>query len=163
MFETKPEIAVPSHLVAELRTVLSTLENSGYAMKPNGGQETGMPLAITIAESTTATAIFTELEKTKAANLLMADNGANELNLYGKIVENARRVALIVAVFRNPFAPYIEEVDAIYGCQTVLHATRDMVATVRARVATNKTEQNKKKLQFLIRQAGVAGNGQQRT
>lgn len=157
MFTAKPEIVVPESLVSDLKTALGALGIPTHGANAADGTAADVPEAKLISETDEATARFASLESIKHDSLTKADNGDPVLNLYGKAVENARRVALTVAALRNPSRPRIEEQDAAYGCDLVLLAVRDMVATIHNMVATNHTERTKKRLLFIIRKAGSDG------
>ncbi len=156
-FEAKPEIVVPDDLVKELKAALAALKIPIDGVKDKDGYPTDKPTATLVDETDEAKAAFATLENVKYEHLLAADAGDKTLHLYGKIVENARRIALIVAALRNPSRPLIEKSDADYACELMLYATQDMVATVRDSVSTNRTERNKQKLRLIIRKAGECG------
>ncbi len=157
MFETKPEITMPNDLDTNIKCALRSLGIPIHGAKNQDGTAADIPSAMLVKETGEATATFADLESVKHENIVRAYNGEKELHLYGKIVENARRVALTVAAFRNPSSPLIERQDASYGCTLMRLAVRDMVASVRDKVAANKTERNKKKLRLTIRSSGVVG------
>ena len=157
MFVAKSEIVVPESLTDELKTALCALGIPNHGSKCTDETPADVSGAKLIYETEEATATFAALESIKLENLSKADDGDRVLFLYGKAVENARRIALIVATFRNPSNPIIEKQDAAYGCDLMLLAVRDMVATVRDKVAANNTERAKKKLLFIIRRAGADG------
>lgn len=157
MFEAKPEIVVPDELRGRLTAALRSLGIPAQGAKNQDGTAEDVPSAMLINETEGATQTFAKLEGVKYENLVKADNGDRVLFLFAKIVENARRVALIVAALRNPSSPLIDERDAVYGCALMMLAVRDMVATVRDKVAANQTERHKKKLRLIIRRAGVGG------
>lgn len=157
MYETKPDIVVPDELCDKLLAALRSLGVPPQGAKNQDGTAADVPTAMLVEETEDATATFADLEGEKHENLAKADSGDKVLNLYGKIVENARRVALIVAALRNPTQPEIDKRDAAYGCALMLLAVRDMVATVRDKVAANHTERIKKKLRLIIRKAGADG------
>ena len=157
MFVAKPEIVVPESLSEELKTALCALGIPGHGPKTPSELTLDVPKAKLVGETEEATATFAALEAVKVENMVKADDGDRVLFLYGKAVENARRIALIVAAFRNPSHPLIEKQDAVYACDLVLLAVRDMVATVRDKVATNHAERAKKKLLLIIRRAGADG------
>ncbi len=157
MYEAKPEIVVPNELRDGLVKALRSLGIPAHGAKEQDGAAADVPGAMLIKETEGAMQTFAKLEDVKHENLVKADNGDRVLYLYGKIVENARRVALIVAALRNPSSPLIDERDAAYGCELMTLAVRDMVATVRDKVAANQAERRKKDLRLIIRRAGADG------
>lgn len=156
-FVRKPEITVPSDMQKRLAQALRELGIPLHGAKSQDGTAADVPTAIPVGETEDAARAFARLEDTKQFNLARADAGDKDFNLYGKIVENARRIALIVAALRNPSAPIVDKPDADYGCELVTLATADMVATVHDRVAATRTERDKKRLRLIIRKAGRMG------
>ena len=156
-FERKPEIVVPYELEEHLSQALRNLGIPPHGAKSQDGGVADIPTAMLVNETEEAARIFAALEDLKHANLAKADAGDKAFNLYGKIVENARRVAVTVATLRNPSAPIVDKLDATYGCTLLTLATADMVATVHDRVAATRTERDKKRLRLIIRKAGEKG------
>lgn len=156
-FTAKPEIVVPPELDTAIKCALRSLGIPPHGAKTQDGKDADVPDAMLVNETPEARDAFAKLESVKYENMLRADNGERVLYLYGKIVENARRIALTVAALRNPSNPLVEGQDADYACKLMLLAVRDMVATVRDTVAANESERGKKKLRLIIRKAGSKG------
>lgn len=156
-YVAKAEMSVPDALRVALANALQQLAIPPHGAKNQDGTAADVPLPFKIDETEGAGRLFNVLEGAKHAYLARADAGEREFNLFGKMVENARRVALTVACLRNPASPLVEEIDAAYACKLMFHAVRDMVAVVRERVSTNRTERVKKQLHLIIRRAGRDG------
>ncbi len=157
MFVAKPAIAVPDALKEKLRDALTKLGVPPHGAVSQDGTSADIPKPMLVDYAEDAGCVFDALEREKLFHMERADAGDKVLYLYGKIVENARRVALTVAALRNPAEPVVEASDAEYGCALMRHAVRDMVATVRSCVASNKTERTKQRLLLAIRAAGEGG------
>ena len=87
-----------------------------------------------------------------------ADKSGDETNyLYGKALENARRVALILAVGRSGAKAVITEEDATYACRLVRYLVGDLVRAVKETVAENGDEKAKKRILQIVAAAGSGG------
>jgi len=92
--------------------------------------------------------------------MLAADKSGDEANyLYGKAIENARRVALILAVSRagDPLRVRIERRDAEYATKLVGFLIAALIANVEESLSENADEKAKKRILKLVAQAGVKG------
>lgn len=74
-----------------------------------------------------------------------------------RIVENAIKLALIVAVGKDPKEPIITEADFEWGAAVAWTCAAAMLAEVGERLADNQREANYKKIAGLIRKAGRKG------
>jgi len=77
--------------------------------------------------------------------------------LYGKAVENARRIALTLAVGKNFIDPVIEAEDMTYAVTLVDYTIRAAIKAIEENLAENDLERFKKRLLKTIREAGAAG------
>lgn len=94
----------------------------------------------------------------------LGDLGNSEISyLYGKAVENARRIALIIAISRNSFAaqPLIREEDMRYGVDLVSYTIKFAIDAIEDNLAENEDERNKKRLLKIIKEAGPVGISRQ--
>ena len=83
--------------------------------------------------------------------MVKADKSGDETNyLYGKALENARRVALILAVGRDGGRSPISESDAVYACRLVRYLVGDLVRAVKETVAENNDEKAKKRILQIV-------------
>lgn len=90
--------------------------------------------------------------------MLQSDRDKNEVAaLYGKAVENARRIALTVAVGKNNVDPVIEAEDMRYGVALVGYTIRAAIEAIEENLAENELERAKKRLLKTIREAGAKG------
>lgn len=74
-----------------------------------------------------------------------------------RIIENAIKLALIVAVGIDPESPQITEATFEWAAAVAWTCAACMTAEVEARLADNQREANYKRIQGLIRQAGGKG------
>ncbi len=74
-----------------------------------------------------------------------------------RIVENAIKLALIVAVGKDPSEPIITEADFEWAAAVAWTCAAGMLAEVGDRLADNQREANYKKIAGLIRKAGKKG------
>ena len=89
---------------------------------------------------------------------LKADKSGDETNyLYGKALENARRVALILAVGRDARQPSVTGGDAVYACALVRYLVDDLIRAVRETVAETGDEKAKKRILQVVASAGRGG------
>ena len=87
-----------------------------------------------------------------------ADKSGDETNyLYGKALENARRVALILAVGRSGPEAVITEGDAVYACRLVKYLVGDLIRAVKETVAENNDEKAKKRILQIVAASGGGG------
>ena len=90
--------------------------------------------------------------------MLKADKTGDETNyLYGKALENARRIALVLAVGRDGKAAVVTEGDAAYACRLVKYLVGDLVRAVKETVAENNDEKAKKRILQVVASAGTGG------
>ena len=156
-FAAKAEAALPEVLKTRIADALQKLHIPPHGAKAQDGKPADKPTPMKITETDEAAAVFEFLEDLKIRHLTEADRGKSEEYLWGKIVENARRIALTVAALRNSANPKVEEYDAKYAADLMIQLTHEFVKRVGQEVATNKVERNKKLVLRLLRQAGERG------
>lgn len=141
-FVAKPALAFPDDLRKRLEAALIRLGIFPPDEAKADGEVGGVkpPTAMLVPESPGAAEAFDALEELKLEALNQADAGDAPLYLWGKAVENARRVALIVAALRRPKSPLVEERDARFASELVAVCVSEMVAYVRENCATSKGE-----------------------
>lgn len=88
---------------------------------------------------------------------LRAAAGTPFTAILARIGENAAKLALIVAVGRDPAAPVIRLDDAIWAIDFVRHYARRTIEAVERHVADTETEANVKRIREIIRIAGAKG------
>ena len=92
------------------------------------------------------------------------DLGNSEISyLYGKAVENARRIALIIAISRDSkqFEPIIHEEDMRFGVDLVSYTIKFAIEAIADNLAENEDERCKKRLLKIIKEAGPNGISRQ--
>ena len=105
-----------------------------------------------------ALAVFNDFNLEIHRKMLAADRTGDETNyLYGKALENARRVALILATGRDGGRSPISESDAVYACRLVKYLVGDLVRAVKETVAENNDEKAKKRILQIVAAAGSEG------
>jgi len=138
--EQKNLTAVPDSLSRNISDALCLL-----GIKPLAADKPYPISAKRIVATEAAKKVFDAFEDEKQEYIQRADDGNPPLFLYGKAVENAKRVALIVASCRNPENPMIDEYDARYAVKLVSRLVAEAVEAVQDNVATNETEKTRKR------------------
>lgn len=119
------------------------------------GPETAVdPMIVAMTEE--ARAHFRALS-TEITAELRAAAGTPYTSILARVAENARKLALIVAVGRDPRAPSICLQDAVWSTDLVRHHARRTIEAVERHVADTETEANVKRLREIIRRAGAEG------
>ena len=105
-----------------------------------------------------AKAILRDFNEKVRRIMLKSDGDKSEIaSLYGKAVENARRVALTLAISRNRETPVIKAQDMTYGVTLLDFTIRYAIDAIEENLAENELEKAKKRLLKTIREAGSAG------
>ena len=92
------------------------------------------------------------------ARMLASDRTGDETNyLYGKALENARRVALTLAVGHDAGRSSITGGDADYACRLVRYLVGDLIRAVRETVSESPDEKAKKRIVQIVADAGSGG------
>lgn len=160
MYTPRPEITVPSDLRQRLLDALAMLganEAVYQYEKDETGEKPKWNAPRLIDETPEAAATFAMFEGLKTDRLRRADTGDAPLYLWGKAVENARRIALIVAALRNPADPHVDEYAAKYAVSLVTYCVNSMINAVRLNVANSKREREVQEVTNVIRRAGQNG------
>ena len=119
------------------------------------GPETALdPMTVPMAED--ARDRFRGLSAEITAELRAAA-GTPFTAILARIGENASKLALIVAVGRDPVAPVIGLEDAVWAIDFVRHYARRTIDAVERHVADTETEANVKRIKEIIRLAGAKG------
>ena len=160
-YVAKPAMAFPDDLKNALNAALLRLGISAPKGDDADGGAVAVPVARVIDETRDAADVFEAMEELKHAKLTEADRGDNALYLWGKAVENARRIALTVAALRRPKSPRVEKIDAEYSAGLVVTLVNDMVGYVRENVATTKAERVARDIvRFIKRNGGKIDRGE---
>ena len=87
-----------------------------------------------------------------------ADKSGDETNyLYNKALENARRVALTLAVGHDAGRSSITGEDAAYACRLVRYLVGDLIRAVKETVSESPDEKAKKRILQVVATAGSGG------
>ena len=115
---------------------------------------------VTVPDTPEAIEVFGAFNDFIYAKMITADKSGDESNyLYGKAIENARRVALILAVSRagNPLKAKIEKVDAEYATKLVGYLISTVIEHVEESLSENADEKAKKRMLKVIGNGGSKG------
>ena len=142
----KSNIEVPNELKESLEAALATfgLVREIYKQDDEKIPRLAFGKPILFKRREDSERVFLELENEKHEHLTQADLGDAPLYLWGKAVENARRVALTVAALAHPGAREIQLKDAVYAVRLIQLTIDEMVERVREDVATTKAERDKR-------------------
>ncbi len=157
-FEPRPDCVIPDGLLRKIKKTLRALGVPCHgARTADGLKAADVPAAREAARTEEAEAVFSRLGEDAFKFLTYADQGEKELLVWGRAVELARRVALIVAAFRCPERVVVEKMDAEYGVALVSKCLFELVEYAEANVADTRAERNKKRVLRLIRAWGERG------
>jgi len=121
------------------------------------------PAAVrTVKADAAALAVFEAFNDEVYGKMLAADRTGDETNyLYGKALENARRVALILSTGRDGGNGAITEPDATYACSLVRYLIGDLIRAVKETVAESPDEKAKKRILQVVAAVGREGIAKQ--
>ncbi len=147
----------PRALLEQLRRIAAGggRPRKGNLVGKTAGPETAVdPLVVPMQPA--AREVFRALSAEITRELREAQ-GTAYTAILARIGENAQKLALIVAVGRDPKAPEITADDAVWAIGFIRHfANRTMVAVER-HVADNEVDRNHKRVRDIIRKAGQNG------
>lgn len=155
MYQPKGELALPYTLALRLKQILGALGATDGLYKFDSKERDEWPTPRTFKHDEDALADFADFENEKMIYMLDADAGDKPLYLWGKAVENAKRVALVVAAINGQ--DVIDGAVARYAIDLVRACVKDMINHVRRNVAGSRREREKKTVLRVIRLAGTAG------
>jgi len=113
---------------------------------------------VTIPTSDGAREVFTAFNDMIYEKMLAADKTGDETNyLYGKALENATRIALILAVSRNGEGATVEAADAEFATKLVRFLIGGVIREVRENMSENADEKAKNRIRQIIALAGSHG------
>ena len=116
---------------------------------------------VTVPTDNAAQAVFSAFGDTIYAKMLQADRTGDETNyLYGKAHENARRIALILAVSRTagePLKAVITSADAEFATRLVDYLITTVIRCIDESLSENADEKGKKRILKIIANAGPRG------
>ena len=113
---------------------------------------------ILIPANKLATKVFNKNYDKWYAKMLHCDKEGDATQyLWGKALENARRVALIVAAGENFDNPEISEANAIYACTLIEYSIKQFVDAIQYNISENQFDSEKLKIINICRKAGRTG------
>lgn len=130
-------------------------EPPGNLVGRTAGPETAIDARVVTMEPE-ARAAFDQLGDAITSELRAA-RGSPYTAILARIAENAQKVALILAVGRNPDHPAIAGAEAEWAIAFVRHFARRTIDAVERHVGDNEIDRSHKRVLDLIRQAGRAG------
>ena len=90
--------------------------------------------------------------------MLLSDKAGDDCQyLWGKALQNARRIALIVAVGRRFDGAEIEKSDAEYGCALILQSIKVFANAIERNISDSQWEAEKQRVFKLISARGKVG------
>ena len=155
------------NLAAGIRRAPPALIQRLQLVATGGGQQRGNLTGKTADQNTAVTPTIvpmTEEAKARFAALsleltaeLRAAIGTPFTSILARIGENALKLALIVAVGRDPAQPEIDSTAADWSIEFVRHHAQRTMEAVERHVADTETEAHVKRLKEIIRAAGATG------
>lgn len=146
----KPEFkelkAIPNSILAEV-----------FEYKDESGQVNEL---VTVPTNDEAMEVFRKFNDKIYAKMIAADKSGEESNyLYGKALENSRRIALILAVSKakSAYEAVITKEEAEYATGLVSFLVSTVIDEVEECLAENVDEKNIKRIFKLISDAGANG------
>lgn len=146
----------PKPIVKEIKEVPNTIRAEVLEYKNDDDEH---PL-VTVPSSEEAEQVFAAFNDAIYAKMLAADKSGDESGyLYGKALENSRRLALILAVSRarNRYKAVIEREDAEYATKFVSYLIESVIQAVEESLSENIDEKAKKRILKIIATSGVKG------
>lgn len=145
----------PSGLIAGLKQVAAGGNITGNLAGRMPGPETAVT-PMTVPMAAPAAECFRQLS-IEITRELRAAAGTPFTAILARIGENARKLALILAVGRDPVSPEIGLEETEWAIAFVRHFARRTIEAVDRHVADTETEANLKRLREIIRAAGARG------
>ena len=157
----KPQFKEEQPVPNSIRAVVFAYKDEEVKVEGGGGQRNCPDSIVTVPTDEEAAAVFAAFNDRIYAKMLAADKSGDEANyLYGKAIENARRVALILAVSRageNPLRARIAREDAEYATRLVGFLISTVIETVQESLSENADEKAKKRILKVIASGGPKG------
>lgn len=154
IYVMKPMADVPSSISEIVRAWYTRTTSTPLITATPGG--TNRPMVVPMDQ--TARAIFDRFSQ-KAHDAMLRANEKNEKTeyLWGKALQNARRVALIIACGKEFEGPAIGKYEAEYGCNLVEMLIRNAEKSIAENVSENQFERDRSRLLYIIRKSGTNG------
>jgi hypothetical protein len=152
----KPSAPPPESLVS---TAQSWVDRKIQATDCGGDIVTALSQhLLTVNTSAAAWKVFHAYTATWEKLLREGDDGSEKTApIWGKGLENARRVALTIAAGEEFNNPEISEAHADYACRLAHQTIIDLVDSIKTHMSDNAWEADKKRLMKIIKAAGSEG------
>lgn len=153
----------PMPKLKEMKQIPNSIRGVVYQYKEetvNGERVNGEGEVVTVPTEPEAIDVFQKFNERIYRKMLAADKCDLETNyLYGKALENARRVALILGVSAAPdrFRAKVTRAEAEYACDLVGFLIGEVIEELEASMSENENEKAKKRILQLITKAGRKG------
>lgn len=156
----------PMPVLKPMKEIPNSIRGVVYAYKGevvNGEKvngEMGSGEVVTVPTDEDAMKVFQKFNERIYAKMMEADKCDRESNyLYGKALENARRIALILGVSAAPdrFRAKVKRAHAEYACNLVGFLISQVIDELEATMSENADEKAKKRILQLIAKAGKKG------
>lgn len=113
---------------------------------------------IVVPTTSEAYAVFEAFRDEAYELMLAADKAGDDCQfLWGKALQNARRIALTVGVGRRWDGAEIEKSDAAYGCALIRCAIQNFSEAIEKNISDSQWESDKQRLLKLIDSSGPGG------
>lgn len=154
LYVMKPTAEVPDSISEIVRAWYTRTPSSPLITASAGG--TCRPMVVPMDQM--ARVIFDQFSR-KAHDAMMNASDHNEKTeyLWGKALQNARRVALIVACGKEFEGPTIGWYEAEYGCNLVEMMIRNAAISIAENVSENTYERDRGRILALIQKTGTKG------
>lgn len=150
----KPFADVPDSIVESVRSWIT--RQTGDAIISAMPGVSRKPLVVPMDER--ARQRFNEFNSLSRERLRKAYvSGDKTQYLWGKALQNARRIALIVACGREYESPVITHYDANYGCRLVEYLIRDTIRAIDENVNENAWDAAKNRIRKIVDSSGTDG------
>ena len=157
----KPQFKEVKEVPNSIRATVFAYKDEKSKSEAEGEQWNCSDSIVTVPTDEEAASVFAAFNDRIYAKMLAADKSGDEANyLYGKALENARRVALILAVSNageNPLRARIGRTEAEYATKLVGFLISTVIETVQESLSENADEKAKKRILKVIASGGPKG------
>ncbi|MFA5767002.1 MAG: bifunctional DNA primase/polymerase [Candidatus Paceibacterota bacterium] len=153
--QDRSESDIPERLIAEVKRWAKRVIPPKY--KPEKSLEdncSAAPEQMLIPASDEAEKVFVDFYEE------CTRNGKDEPRfaaLWDKGIQNARRIALIVASGDEYETPHITKENASYACRLIRYIINDFIKEIASEIVSGSIETNKRKIISVVKKAGIKG------
>jgi hypothetical protein len=155
------DLDVPKAIIDKIvrwRSMWAEQENNGgdiqYAIGRINESADSAPNPLSITADQDAEAMLNEIDREFTAR---ARSGDQYASLWGKSVENAKRIALILACGNDVNNPHVTLREADYACRLIRYLRNDFEQKVLPEIFTSAAEMNRRLVITSIAQFGAKG------